>query len=108
MLLTLGKDAKARLSAIGSPARPAPEANKALAEAQAGAAARDLFYYIDFDAGAGRASATLGEEPRLAALAQGRQQPDSDDLHRGRRRRRQAVDDGHHRAGGGVHLGSGC
>ena len=46
MLMTLGKDAKARLTAIASGKAP-PEPNKAVAEAQAAAAARDLFFYVD-------------------------------------------------------------
>ena len=73
MLLTLGKDAKTRLSAIAA-GKAAPEANKALAEAQAGAAARDLFYYLDLTPLLGVVG-TLGEEPRLAALAKGGNSP---------------------------------
>ena len=53
MLMTLGKDAKTRLTAIASGKAPT-EPNKAVAEAQAAAAARDLFFYVDIDAGAGR------------------------------------------------------
>jgi hypothetical protein len=73
MLLTLGKDAKTRLSAIAA-GKAAPEANKALADAQAGAAARDLFYYLDLTPVLGVVG-TLGEEPRLAALAKGGNNP---------------------------------
>ena len=73
MLLTLGKDAKTRLSAIAA-GKAVPEANKALAETQAGAAARDLFYYLDLTPVLGVVG-TLGQEPRLAALAKGGNNP---------------------------------
>ena len=53
MLMTLGKDAKARLTAIAAGKAP-PEPNKAVAEAQAAAAARDLFFYLDVTPRAGR------------------------------------------------------
>jgi hypothetical protein len=69
MLLTLGKDAKSRLTAIAA-GKAAPETNKALAEAQAAAAARDLFYYMDV----GPLLVIIGsfaEESRLAALSRG-------------------------------------
>src|SRR4029079_17585209 len=46
MLLTVGKDARARLTTIASGKAPA-ETTKTVADAQAAAAARDLFYYID-------------------------------------------------------------
>jgi len=73
MLLTLGKDAKTRLAAIATGKVP-PEANKALAEAQAAAAAKDLFYYLDLTPVLGVVG-TLGDEPRLAALAKGGTSP---------------------------------
>ena len=73
MLLTLGKDAKTRLAAIATGKAP-PEANKALAEAQAAAAAKDLFYYLDLTPVLGVVG-TLGDEPRLAALAKGGTSP---------------------------------
>jgi hypothetical protein len=73
MLLTLGKDAKTRLTAIAAGKAP-PEANKALAEAQAAAAARDLFFYVDLTPVLGVVGA-LGDEPRLAALAKGGASP---------------------------------
>ena len=72
MLLTLGKDAKTRLTAIAA-GKAAPEANKALAEAQAGAAARDLFYYLDLTpmlgvvGSAGAKSSGWRRWPRAAA-----------------------------------------
>jgi hypothetical protein len=73
MLLTLGKDAKTRLAAVAAN-KAQPEANKALAEAQAAAAARDLFYYLDLTPLLGVVG-TLGDEPRLAALAKGGSSP---------------------------------
>jgi hypothetical protein len=69
MLLTLGKDAKARLTTIAANKAPA-EPNKAVAEAQAAAASRDLFYYLDLAPLLGVVG-SLAEEQRLAALAHG-------------------------------------
>ena len=69
MLMTLGKDAKTRLTAIASGKAP-PEPNKAVAEAQAAAAARDLFFYIDLTPVLGVVG-SLTDEQRLAALAKG-------------------------------------
>jgi hypothetical protein len=69
MLLTLGKDAKTRLTAIAA-GKAATETNKALAEAQAGASARDLFYYLDLTPILAVVGA-LAEEQRLSALAKG-------------------------------------
>jgi hypothetical protein len=69
MLMTLGKDAKARLTAIASGKAP-PEPNKAVAEAQAAAAARDLFFYIDVTPVLGVVG-SLTDEQRLVALAKG-------------------------------------
>jgi hypothetical protein len=69
MLMTLGKDAKARLTAIAAGKAP-PEANKAVAEAQAAAVARDLFYYLDVTPVLAVVG-SLAEEQRLAALAKG-------------------------------------
>jgi hypothetical protein len=73
MLLTIGKDAKTRLGTIAA-GKAAPETNKALAEAQAAAASRDLFYYLDV----GPLLAMIGsisEEQRLAALSHGAGSP---------------------------------
>ena len=67
MLMTLGKDAKTRLTAIAA-GKAAPEPNKAVAEAQAAAAARDLFYYVDMTPVLGVVG-SLADEQRLAALA---------------------------------------
>ena len=69
MLMTLGKDAKARLTAIASGKAP-PEPNKAVAEAQAAAAARDLFFYLDVTPVLGVVG-YLTDEQRLVALAKG-------------------------------------
>jgi hypothetical protein len=69
MLLTLGRDAKARLTTIAAGKAPS-EPNKAVAEAQAAAASRDLFYYLDLAPLLGVIGA-LAEEQRLAALAHG-------------------------------------
>jgi len=69
MLLTVGKDARARLTAIASGKAPA-ETNKTVADAQAAAAARDLFYYIDV-APVLAVIGALSEEQRLAALSHG-------------------------------------
>jgi hypothetical protein len=69
MLVTLGKDARARLTAVASGKAPT-ETNKVVADAQAAAAARDLFYYIDVAPLLGVIGA-LSEEQRLAALGHG-------------------------------------
>jgi hypothetical protein len=69
MLMTLGKDAKTRLTAIASGKAP-PEPNKAVAEAQAAAAARDLFFYVDMTPVLGVVG-SLTDEQRLVALAKG-------------------------------------
>ena len=69
MLMTLGKDAKARLTAIAAGKAP-PEPNKAVAEAQAAAAARDLFFYVDRTPVLGVVG-SLTDEQRLVALAKG-------------------------------------
>ena len=102
MLLTLGKDAKARLTAIAAGQGAAPSRTRRSPRRRRRRSARDLFYYLDLDAGAGVVGA-LAEEQRLAALAKGGGSPIPVDLHGRRRRRGQAVDDGHDRAGGGVH-----
>jgi len=73
MLLTLGKDAKTRLTAIASGKAP-PEPNKAVAEAQAAAVARDLFYYVDLTPVLSVVG-SLTEEQRLAALGKGGSNP---------------------------------
>jgi hypothetical protein len=65
----VGKDARARLTAIASGKAPA-ETNKTVADAQAAAAARDLFYYIDV-APVLAVIGALSEEQRLAALSHG-------------------------------------
>jgi len=73
MLLTLGKDAKNRLGAIAAGKTPT-ETNKALGEAQAAAAARDVFCYLDV----GPLLAMIGslsDEQRLASLSHGSSSP---------------------------------
>jgi hypothetical protein len=69
MLITLGKDAKSRLAAIAA-RKAVPESNKAVADAMAAAAARDLFYYLDLTPLLG-VIGTLADEQRLAVLAKG-------------------------------------
>ncbi|HXU07220.1 MAG TPA: hypothetical protein VN903_39975 [Polyangia bacterium] len=69
MLLTLGKDAKTRLTAIATGKAPA-ETNKTLADAQAAAVARDLFYYLDVTPVLAVAG-SLTDEQRLIALGKG-------------------------------------
>jgi hypothetical protein len=69
MLLTLGKDAKARLTAIAGGKAPA-ETNKTLSEAQAAAVARDLFYFLDLTPVLSVVG-SLTEEQRLVALGKG-------------------------------------
>jgi hypothetical protein len=73
MLLTLGKDARARLTTIASGKAPA-EPNKTVADAKAAAVARDLFYYIDLAPVLGVIGA-LSEEQRLSALSHGSATP---------------------------------
>jgi hypothetical protein len=73
MLMTLGKDAKARLTSIASGKAP-PEPDKAVAEAQAAAAARDLFFYVDVTPVLGVVG-SLTDEQRLVALAKGGGRP---------------------------------
>lgn len=67
LLVTVGKDAKTRLGAIAA-GKASPEANKAVAEAQAAAAARDLFFYVDLMPVLGLVG-TFSEESRLTAVA---------------------------------------
>jgi hypothetical protein len=69
MLLTVGKDAKTRLTAIAAGKAP-PESNKAIADAQAAAIARDLFYYIDVTPVLSVVG-SLTQEQRLVALGKG-------------------------------------
>jgi hypothetical protein len=69
MLLTVGKDAKTRLTAIASGKAP-PESNKAISDAQAAAVARDLFYYIDVTPVLSVVG-SLTQEQRLVALGKG-------------------------------------
>jgi hypothetical protein len=69
MLMTLGKDARSRLTTIAAGKVP-PEPNRSLADAQAAAAARDLFYYLDLTPVLGVVG-SLTQEQRLSALARG-------------------------------------
>ena len=74
LLITMGKDAQARLTAIAGGKAPA-ETNKTLLDAQAAAAARDLFYYLDLMPVLGVVG-SLTEEPRHAvALSRGGSNP---------------------------------
>jgi hypothetical protein len=73
LLITMGKDARARLTAIAGGKVPA-ETNKALLDAQAAAVARDLFYYLDVMPVLGVVG-SLTEEPRMAALSKGGSNP---------------------------------
>jgi hypothetical protein len=73
MLLTLGKDAKSRLGTVAAGKAPT-ETNKALAEAQAAAAARDVFCYLDVGPLLTMIG-SLSDEQRLAALSHGSSSP---------------------------------
>jgi len=73
LVVTLGSDARTRLTAIASGKAPA-ELSKAVTEAQAAAAARDLFYYLDVAPLLGLIG-EMSEEQRVAALARGGSSP---------------------------------
>ena len=68
VLLTLGKDAKARLTALGAGKAPAADGNGPFSEALAASAGRDMFYYLDFAPVLALTSA-LAEEQRVSAIA---------------------------------------
>jgi hypothetical protein len=70
VLITIGKDAKARLTALSTSKTPAPEKSGPLAEALAASAGRDMFYYVDF-APMLAVMAALAEEQRVSAIARG-------------------------------------
>jgi hypothetical protein len=70
LLATLGKDAKARLTALVSGKAPAAAASGPFAEALAASAGRDMFYYMDFAPVLGL-MATMSEEQRVSAIARG-------------------------------------
>ena len=69
VLVALGKDAKARLTALGSGKAPAAEPTSGpFSEALAASAGRDMFYYIDFAPMLALTSALASEE-RVSAIA---------------------------------------
>lgn len=71
LVVTFGRDARARLTTIASgKLPPAATTAAALADAQAAAKGRDAFYYFDF-APVLRAIAQFGDNPKLAAVARG-------------------------------------
>jgi hypothetical protein len=68
VLIALGKDAKGRLTAMGSGKAPAAETSGAFSEALAASAGREMFYYMDF-APVLALTAALAEEQRVSAIA---------------------------------------
>ncbi len=68
LIVTFGRDARARLLAIASGKTPAAAPAAPLADAQAAAKGRDAFYYFDF-APVLRAAAQFGDNPRLSMVA---------------------------------------
>ena len=70
VLVTFGRDARARLAAIASGKAAAPTKSASFTEAETGAKGRDGFYYFDLAPVLGLVG-TLGASPRLAAVARG-------------------------------------
>jgi hypothetical protein len=70
VLVTFGRDARARLAAIASGKTAAPAKSASFTEAETGAKGRDGFYYFDLAPVLGLVG-TLGASPRLAAIARG-------------------------------------
>jgi hypothetical protein len=70
VLVTFGRDARARLAAIASGKSAAPTKSASFTEAETGAKGRDGFYYFDLAPVLGLVG-TLGASPRLAAMARG-------------------------------------
>jgi len=68
VLIALGKDAKARLTALGSGKAAAGATTGPFSEALAASAGRDMFYYIDFAPVLALTSALASEE-RVSAIA---------------------------------------
>jgi hypothetical protein len=70
VLVTFGRDARARLAAIASGKAAVPSKSASFTEAEAGAKGRDGFYYFDLAPVLGLVG-TLGASPRMAAIARG-------------------------------------
>jgi hypothetical protein len=70
VVVTFGRDARARLAAIASGKAAVPAKSASFVEAEAGAKGRDGFYYFDLAPVMGLVG-TLGANPRLAAAAHG-------------------------------------
>ena len=70
VLVTFGREARARLAAIASGKAAAPSKSASFTEAETGAKGRDGFYYFDL-APVLSLVGTLGASPRLAAVARG-------------------------------------
>jgi hypothetical protein len=70
VLVTFGRDARARLAAIASGKAAEPTKSASFTEAETGAKGRDGFYYFDLAPVLGLVG-TLGASPRLAAIARG-------------------------------------
>ncbi len=70
VVVTFGRDARARLAAIASGKAAVPAKSAAFTEAETGAKGRDAFYYFDLAPALGLVG-TLGASPRLAAVAHG-------------------------------------
>jgi len=70
VVVTFGRDARARLAAIASGRAAASTKSASFTEAETGAKGRDAFYYFDLGPVLGLVG-TLGASPRLAAVARG-------------------------------------
>ena len=94
MVVTFGRDARARLAAIASGKAAPPAKSASFTEAEAGAKGRDAFYYFDLAPVLGLVG-TLGASPRAGGdLRTAGSRADPPRLHRGWRRRGQELDDG--------------
>ncbi len=75
LIVTFGRDARARLAGIAAGKLPAAaKAAAALTDAQAAAKGRDAFYYFDF-APMLRTAGQFGDNPRLAGIARSASAP---------------------------------
>jgi hypothetical protein len=70
VVITFGRDARARLAAIAAGKAAAPTKSVSLTEAETGAKGRDAFYYFDVAPVLGLVG-TMASNPRLAAAAHG-------------------------------------
>jgi hypothetical protein len=70
VVVTFGRDARARLAAIASGKVAVPAKSASFTEAETGAKGRDGFYYLDLAPVLGLVG-TIGASPRLAAVAHG-------------------------------------